>query len=64
MERELALWTDALAFADSHGGEGPDAIARKIDDLRTRERVEEAAWWLSVGRRLTRLYQMHAAPPN
>ena len=64
MDRELALWADALEFDRENGEDGPDVIERKIADLRSKGAFEQANWWHEVGQRLVRLYLIRSEPPQ
>lgn len=64
LERELAIWADALAFDRENGEDGPEVIERRIAELRASGAFEQAKWWSEVGQRLVRLYMIRAEPPQ
>lgn len=62
MDRELALWLDALAFDDEHGQAGPEAMTQKIAALKASGAADLVDWWLAAGERLVLLYLIRAEP--
>lgn len=39
LERELAIWADALAFDHENGEDGPEVIERRIAELRAKPTI-------------------------